>query len=76
MGRRISNLALRGKPLAADGRYKVASWAPVSEEARQAGGEPVWELMARYLREEKVIKPRTANLPDLKGVAGNPGIAG
>jgi sulfur-oxidizing protein SoxB len=75
MGRRISNLALKGKPLAADGRYKVASWAPVSEEARQAGGEPVWELMARYLREEKVIKPRVANIPRLLGVESNPGVA-
>jgi sulfur-oxidizing protein SoxB len=75
MGRRISGLTLNGKPLDADRRYKVAGWAPVSEESRQAGGEPVWDLMARYLREQKVIKPRTANLPGLVGVGSNPGFA-
>jgi sulfur-oxidizing protein SoxB len=74
MGRRIGGLTLNGKPLDADRRYKVAGWAPVSEESRQAGGEPVWDLMARYLREQKVIKPRTANLPELIGVASNPGL--
>ena len=53
----------------------MAGWAPVTEEARQAGGEPVWELMARYLRGQKVIKPRVANVPKLMGVGSNPGIA-
>jgi sulfur-oxidizing protein SoxB len=75
MGNRISGMMLNGQPLSADRRYKVAGWAPVSEEARQAGGEPVWELMARYLREQKVIQPRVANFPKLMGVGSNPGIA-
>ncbi len=75
MGNRISGMMLNGKPLAADRKYKVAGWAPVSEEARQAGGEPVWELMARYLREQKVIKPRVANVPKLMGVGANTGLA-
>jgi 2',3'-cyclic-nucleotide 2'-phosphodiesterase (5'-nucleotidase family) len=75
MGRRISALMLNGQPLSADRRYKVAGWAPVSEEARQAGGEPVRELMARYLRGEEVVKPRVANVPKLIGVGSNPGLA-
>ena len=75
MGQRIGGLTLNGKPLAADGRYKVASWAPVAEEASRAGGEPVWELMARYLRDQKIITPRSANVPEVKGVSGNPGLA-
>ena len=75
MGTRISALTLHGTPLSADKRYKVAGWAPVSEEARLAGGEPIWDLMARYLRAEKTISPRKLNVPRLVGVAGNPGLA-
>jgi sulfur-oxidizing protein SoxB len=75
MGSRISAMTLNGTPLQADRRYKVAGWAPVSEEARVAGGEPIWELMARYLRGQKTIRPRALNVPKLVGVAGNPGLA-
>jgi sulfur-oxidizing protein SoxB len=75
MGSRISALTLNGAPLQADKRYKVAGWAAVSEEARQAGGEPIWELMARYLRGQQTIRPRGMNVPGLVGVAGNPGMA-
>jgi S-sulfosulfanyl-L-cysteine sulfohydrolase len=65
---------VRGKPLEADKKYKVAGWAPVSEDAKAAGGEPIWDLMARYLRGQKTIKPRALDVPRLVGVAGNPGI--
>ena len=75
MGSRISAMTLNGTPLSANKRYKVAGWAPVSEESRVAGGEPVWELMARYLRGQKTIRPRALNLPKLVGVDGNPGLA-
>jgi sulfur-oxidizing protein SoxB len=75
MGGRISEMMLKGRPLEASKKYKVAGWAPVSEEARQAGGEPIWDLMAKYLRERKVVKPLALNLPRLKGMQGNPGIA-
>ncbi len=53
----------------------MAGWAPVAEEARSAGGEPIWDLMAKYLRDLKTVKPLTLNLPQLKGMDGNPGIA-
>ena len=49
-GKRITRMELRGVPIEAAKRYKVAGWAPVSEEARTAGGEPVWDVVARYLR--------------------------
>jgi S-sulfosulfanyl-L-cysteine sulfohydrolase len=75
MGGRISEMMLKGKPLDPARKYKVAGWAPVSEESRQAGGEPIWDLMAKYLRDRKVVKPLALNLPRLKGVEGNPGIA-
>jgi sulfur-oxidizing protein SoxB len=74
-GERIKAMTLAGKPLEPAKKYKVAGWAPVSEEARAANTEPVWDVMARYLRAQKTIKARPLNLPKLEGVAGNPGIA-
>ena len=56
-------------------KYKVAGWASVSEEARAAGGEPIWDVMARYLRARKTIPPLALNVPAVEGVTGNPGIA-
>jgi sulfur-oxidizing protein SoxB len=72
MGQRISDLRLAGLPLEADKRYRVAGWAPVAEGAT---GEPVWDVVERWLRERKVVSPRQPNLPKLVGTAGNPGIS-
>ena len=72
-GSRIGDLRLDGKPLEADKRYKVAGWAPVSDESRAAGGEPVWEIVARYLRAQKFVAARAPDAPRLIGVAGNTG---
>jgi sulfur-oxidizing protein SoxB len=74
MGSRITAMTLGGKPIDAAKRYKVASWAPVSEEARAAGGEPIWDVVARWLRAQKQVSPRMLNLPKVDGVAGNAGI--
>src|SRR6185312_17070880 len=52
-GRRITRMELRGQPIEADKQYTVAGWAPVSEEAKAAGGEPVWDVAARWLRAQK-----------------------
>ncbi len=76
IGSRISDMRLHGKPIEASRSYKVAGWAPVSEEARRAGGEPIWDVVARYLRDRKTIRPPRLNLPRLIGAEGNPGIAG
>jgi sulfur-oxidizing protein SoxB len=74
MGARIADMTLRGKPLEAGKTYSVAGWAPVSEEAKAAGGTPIWDVMAAYLREQKVIKARAVNAPKLKGMEVNPGL--
>jgi len=74
-GRRISNLRVGGKPISATRSYRVAGWAPVSEEARAAGGEPMWDVVARYLRDRKTVAPLRPNVPTLRGVAGNAGLA-
>jgi sulfur-oxidizing protein SoxB len=75
MGRRISRMELGDRPIDAGRQYKVAGWAPVAEEARAAGGEPIWEVAARYLRAQKTIAPRAPNVPKLEGVAADPGLA-
>ena len=75
IGGRISRMTLGGKPIEAAKRYKVAGWAPVAEEAKAVGGEPIWELMTRYLKSQKTITPRALNVPQVEGAAGNPGMA-
>ena len=74
-GQRISSMSIKGKPVEADKMYKAAGWAPVSEESKARGGEPIWDLMARYLRNRKMVKPLKLELPRLKGMEGNAGIA-
>ena len=75
MGARISDMSLDGRPLEASKKYRVAGWAPVSEQAKAAGGEAIWDLMARYLRGRKLVAPVRLNLPQLKGMQGNAGMA-
>jgi sulfur-oxidizing protein SoxB len=74
MGSRIDDMTLNGAPIDANKSYKVASWAPVAEAAREAGGEPVWDLVARHLRAKKTVAAPKLNLPRLKNVEGNPGM--
>ena len=72
MGQRITDMRLAGRPIQADRKYKVAGWAPVAEGAT---GEPIWEVVTKYLRDRKSIAPLKLNLPKLAGVEGNPGMA-
>jgi sulfur-oxidizing protein SoxB len=72
MGARISDLRIQGKPIDAGKRYRLAGWASVAENPQ---GEPVWDVVARYLRDRKTVAPPRLNLPRLIGVRGNPGIA-
>ena len=74
MGARISEMRLGGVPLDPARRYRVASWGPVSEESRQAGGEPAWDVLATYLRAKKILPPPAVNVPRLIGVAGDAGL--
>jgi len=75
IGTRIGDMRLRGRPIEADKLYKVASWAPVAERAsNENAGEPMWEVLSRYLRDKKIVKPRKLDLPRLVGVSGNLGI--
>jgi sulfur-oxidizing protein SoxB len=78
IGERIGEMRLAGKPIEADKTYKVAGWAPVAEEARNAPGtKPVWEVVEAWLKSQPDgrIAARTINTPKLIGVQGNPGLA-
>ena len=73
-GRRISDMRLNGKDIDPSKTYKVAGWAPVSEDAKNAGGEAIWDVMERHLRDVKVVKAVKLNEPIIKGVKNNPGM--
>ena len=71
MGSRISDMRLGGKPIDASKTYRIASWAPVAEGVT---GEPIWDVVTRYLRDRKSLAAPKLNVPRLVGVEGNPGI--
>ena len=71
-GNRISDMRLNGKSVDAGKAYKVAGWAPVAEGVQ---GEPIWDVMETYLKSEKTIKARKLNMPTVKNIANNPGMA-
>jgi len=72
IGSRMQDMRLGGKLLEPGRKYKVAGWAPVAEGA---SGEPIWDVVARYLRAKKTVAAVKLNEPRLIGVAGNPGNA-
>ena len=76
-GARISDMRLGGRPIEAGKTYRVAGWAPVSEEAARAGNKPVWDVVETWLKARPGgrVTPRSVNTPRLVGVEGNPGIA-
>jgi sulfur-oxidizing protein SoxB len=78
MGARISDMRLGDKPIEAGKTYKVAGWAPVAEEAKNAPGvKPVWDVVEAWLKSQGGrVKPRRINTPKLVGMAGNAGLAG
>ncbi len=75
MGARIQDMRLGGKPIEADKRYRVAGWAPVSEEAKTAGNKQVWDVVEPWLKQKQRVTARKPNTPRLIGVGNNPGIA-
>jgi S-sulfosulfanyl-L-cysteine sulfohydrolase len=72
IGKRINDMRINGKPVDPKKTYKVAGWAPVGENAE---GAPIWDIVATYLRDKKVIKGLKLNEPKIIGVSkANPGI--
>ena len=74
-GNRISDMQLDGELIVADKEYRVAGWAPVTEQGRDQGGEPIWDVVSDYLRDVKVVKDVKPNTPKIIGAENNPGYA-
>ncbi|MEY4285757.1 MAG: Trifunctional nucleotide phosphoesterase protein YfkN precursor [Pseudomonadota bacterium] len=75
MGSRIHNMRLKGELISADKAYKVASWAPVAEEARGQGLPQVWDVVEKWLKSQNgVVKKRRLNAPRIIGGLPNPGV--
>ncbi len=74
MGQRISRMSLHGRALEADKMYKVAGWAPVSEEASRQNLPPIWSLVEQWLGAQGGrVTARVPNIPDLQAVLPDPG---
>ncbi|MFB6261041.1 MAG: 5'-nucleotidase C-terminal domain-containing protein, partial [Thiohalorhabdaceae bacterium] len=71
-GKRISDMAIGGKPIDPDKTYKVASWAPVDPVDESL--PPAYEVFADWLRSQKQVRAGEPNVPRIKGIKGNPGL--
>ena len=69
-GSRISELTLNGKPIDWNKTYKVAGWASV----QQVDGEPIWDVVARWLKAQGRVQGVRANQPEVLGLQNNQGI--
>ena len=77
MGNRINDMRLKGKPIEAGKKYKVAGWAPVAEEARSAGNPMVWDVVETWLKSRGgKVSARQLNTPKITGALPNPGYSG
>lgn len=70
--KRILSMELNGKPIEAKKKYTVAAWAGLQKDQK---GPKIWDVVADYLRNKKVIKMSEINLPKIKNVHNNKGIA-
>ena len=70
-GSRIDHMTLNGKPIDPSKNYKVAGWASV----QQVEGEPIWDVVARWLRAQGRVRGVNANQPDIVGLQNNQGLA-
>ena len=72
-GKRVTDMVLDdGSKIEPNKSYTVAGWATVGSKAP---GAPIWDVVAEYLRSEKVAKVKKLNTPKIVGMEGNPGIA-
>jgi len=70
-GNRIAGMAIAGQDIDPSRTYKVAGWASV----QQVEGEPVWDVVARWLRAKKTIDTLEVNQPQVLGISDNAGLA-
>lgn len=56
MGQRISDMRLNGKLIESSKQYKVAGWASHKQSSQATHGEPIWDLLARDLKDQKTFR--------------------
>ena len=71
IGSRISEMRMGETLMDPNKVYKVAGWAPVTEGAT---GEPIWDLVARWLKDKKTVSIRALSVPRINGVDHNAGV--
>ena len=70
VGERIGNLNLNGQSIDAGKSYKVAGWASV----HRVEGEPIWDVVGRWLRSQKVVSNLSIEQPEVMGLVDNLGL--
>jgi sulfur-oxidizing protein SoxB len=70
--KRIINMELNGKAIQANKNYTVAAWAGMDKDQQ---GPKIWDVVANYLRDQKVVAINELNLPTVKNVQDNKGFA-
>lgn len=71
-GKRIMDMQLKGKAINANKKYSVAAWAGLNKDQK---GPKIWDVVADYLRDQKIVTASNINLPQIKNVKNNKGIA-
>jgi len=71
-GKRVIDMYLDdGTKIMASKNYKVSGWATVGSKAP---GEPIWDVVAKYMLSQKTVNFEKLNTPKLLNTKGNPGI--
>ena len=71
IGHRVSNMRIGETLIDTTKTYKVAGWASVSEDT---SGEPIWDLLARWLRAKGTVSVSSVNMPSISGVDFSSGV--
>jgi sulfur-oxidizing protein SoxB len=71
IGSRISDMRIADTLIDPNKTYKVAGWASVRADA---SGELVWDLVARWLKNKKIVLSKDPNIPRIRGVDGSLGM--
>lgn len=70
-GSRVREVQVRGKPLLDRGSYRAVSWGlPGSVPSEN---EPIWTVVADYLKQIKTVRPLVLSKPLVDGIEGNRG---
>lgn len=70
-GQRVGEVLVDGKPLLDHGTYRTVSWGlPGSVPSEN---EPIWTVVADYLKQIKTVRPLALSKPVLEGVERNRG---